>query len=1135
MSPSSAAGGPAPLRLRLLGVAAWAAAGQPWRVLAHKDALLLARLALDGQQPRSTMAAWLWPDVPLPRAHANLRQRLFRLRNLCGDIVTESDDGLRLADAVQCDARHDGAADDADFGAPLLGGVGEAAGAGDIEPAGTEWLADARRQWAARCADLLAGLAAAHESRGALAAALAATEQLLAIEPLLEHAWRRLMRLHGQRGDRAAALAAFERCEQVLRDELGVKPGPETLALLHRLESGHAGQPTDSSAALPLPAALLSPPQLVGRSPELRAMAAAWQAGRAFVLLGEAGMGKSRLLLDCAAAGPARALAAARPGDEGVAYGSLIRLLRSMARVAASPDRLWAGPAVRQELSRLLPELGPVPASPGRETTLHSALEQVFLAAPAAGLQALLFDDLHHCDEASRAVVQRLCGLPGLSWGFASRPDHGPGAWLMPWLASSARLQPVALAALDDAALQALLASVQAAPAAAAQAPTPPLPLQAALSRHCGGNPLFVLETLKHLHQQGGWSVWTAAGAAPTGPLPLPPSVHAVLTQRLASLSEKAQNLARVAAVAGPDFSVAVAADVMAESALAVAAPWAELERAQVFRSLSAGSVFAHESALDAVRSGLPQPLLAPLHAGVAESLRRIAAPPQTVARHFAAAGQPAAAAPMALAAAERAWQQGRTAEQLAQLQQAAAWFEEAGDTAAAFAAHVAAVPVCMVHQGVGPAAALAAALVGRAQGAPQRLALRLEQANVALAAQDLPTLQRASEAALHDAPPGSPAALRAQALHATALAFLGDHAQALHGVLAVRADLSSVADHRLAAELEGHSAMVFSHCGRTRDCLGALQQQLRHARAAGDVEQEAIALSSMAGQCNNLGECEEALHSAQQAAELFQRLGSAGTAFANSLNEAHALLSLNRYREAGALLDAALSYSEGAAGSADLRQIVAEQRAHLSLRLGDTAAARQELARMPPEAAGRRQIRLLLLRAQVAVMEGQPGVAHDTWLEMQPLLKGSSISVVNLCARAIASPCLPPEAARRELDAVLAAAVEAEFPAAQAQALIGRARLALAAGQHAGARADGQQLWALRTRARHVFLDEGQLCAVVCEIADTCADVATARRTRQQAVRAFVEPARSHVPAADLDRWLAHPFRLALAASLPR
>ena len=69
------------------------------------------------------------------------------------------------------------------------------------------------------------------------------------IDPLAEHAQRRLMRLHYLRGDRASAIAAFERFEQRLKDELGTRPSAETIELLATIEgavaprAGASGRP----------------------------------------------------------------------------------------------------------------------------------------------------------------------------------------------------------------------------------------------------------------------------------------------------------------------------------------------------------------------------------------------------------------------------------------------------------------------------------------------------------------------------------------------------------------------------------------------------------------------------------------------------------------------------------------------------------------------------------------------------------------------------------------------------------------------------------------------------------------------------------------------------------------------------
>ena len=49
------------------------------------------------------------------------------------------------------------------------------------------------------------------------------------------------MRLHYLAGDRAAGLLAFDRCEQVLKDEVGARPSPLTLALLDTLQANGSG------------------------------------------------------------------------------------------------------------------------------------------------------------------------------------------------------------------------------------------------------------------------------------------------------------------------------------------------------------------------------------------------------------------------------------------------------------------------------------------------------------------------------------------------------------------------------------------------------------------------------------------------------------------------------------------------------------------------------------------------------------------------------------------------------------------------------------------------------------------------------------------------------------------------------
>src|SRR5262249_21621543 len=159
-------------------------------------------------------------------------------------------------------------------------------------------------------------------------------------------AHRRVMRLHYLRGDRAAAQAAYHRCADVLRRELGARPSAETEALLQQIETAAPPQ----AARAPLPVTVLRPPRLVGRESESGALAAAWREGQLVLVIGEAGMGKSRLLAEFI--DPTTVSAAARPGDTAVPFAAAARLLRAV--IAQHPAA--APPAIRGQLAALLPE-----------------------------------------------------------------------------------------------------------------------------------------------------------------------------------------------------------------------------------------------------------------------------------------------------------------------------------------------------------------------------------------------------------------------------------------------------------------------------------------------------------------------------------------------------------------------------------------------------------------------------------------------------------------------------------------------------------------------------------------------------------------------------------------------------------
>ena len=204
---------------------------------AHGDEALLA---LDGPRSRLSVCTLLWPETEDHQSSASLRQRLSRLHRAVGAEVVQSGDVLRLVSAIHVDALNLPHLDAARLLAcsELLAGVEFGAHA-ELD----RWLSGAR----ATVADGLALALAAHAEQlmrqGALRDALPLAGRIVELTPLAEHAWRRLMRLHYLRGDRGAALAAFERLTTLMLDELGVQPSPETLQLWQTIESAVPGKP----------------------------------------------------------------------------------------------------------------------------------------------------------------------------------------------------------------------------------------------------------------------------------------------------------------------------------------------------------------------------------------------------------------------------------------------------------------------------------------------------------------------------------------------------------------------------------------------------------------------------------------------------------------------------------------------------------------------------------------------------------------------------------------------------------------------------------------------------------------------------------------------------------------------------
>lgn len=666
------------IHLRLLAAPRLELPGGTVQRLAPKDAALLALLALEGATERSHAAALLWPQVDTETARSNLRQRLFRLRRSAGTDLVTPGELLQLTPAAVHDLSDPAPALEAD--AQLL--VGELLGGMnfDAEEALTEWLARARRRWAQQRADALARLADAAEAREQIANALRWAERLAADEPLQEHATRRVMRLHYRRGDRSAAVAAYERLKVALDDALGETPSEETRRLADLIDAGDAALPV---ASAPPPVSILRPPRLVGREEVIEALREAGAQGRIAVLRGAAGMGKSRVLEDLAASSPAVVRVHCSAADGHLPWASLTRLIAALltSRVGGGADHGGAAspcvtglPAwVSQEFARLLPDVavGERALEPGAALPVGSIQALRLLRAVehllgAVGPLTLCVDDLHRADEATLRMLPALCEVPGPAWVLALRPDpcsEALRAWCEPLTAE--RLAVVDLAPLTRVQVERLLASLD-------------LPARlvepawvAALHAHVQGHPMHLLETLQALLRAPARLGLPGSGVA----LPVPAGLARLVDERLAALSAVALRLARLAALAAEDLTVDLAAQVLECHPLDLVEALGELEAQHVLHELR----FVHDLVAESVRRALPEAIRRWLHRALGEALPQTASPAQTARRaaHREAGGDAAEAARDYARAADLARTLGRLADE-------ARWWARAIDLALA-------------------------------------------------------------------------------------------------------------------------------------------------------------------------------------------------------------------------------------------------------------------------------------------------------------------------------------------------------------------------------------------------------------------------------------------------------------------
>jgi DNA-binding CsgD family transcriptional regulator/tetratricopeptide (TPR) repeat protein len=379
-----------------------------------------------------------------------------------------------------------------------------------------------------------------------------------------------------------------------------------------------------------------TPRAFIGRAEELRRLAATLdrveqERPQLVLLAGDAGVGKTRLLLEFAERARRRGSrvlvgGCVELGDIGLAYLPVVDALRGLVDDPEEAELVAEVAATAPGLGRLLPEVarsGPTGALAGdslEQLQVFDAVRALLLRRSQRSPLVVVLEDLHWADRASRDLVGFLArtlrsGRVMLLASYRSDELHRRHP-LRPLLAELVRLpalQRLELAPFSRAELAEHLEAIAGVPATADQVEH--------FYARSEGNPFYAEQLLA-----------AGAGNADVG---LPSTLADVLLARVQGLSEPAQQVLRVAAVAGRRVSHQLLAEVAGW-------PEAELERG-LHEGIGAGVLvtdsttgtyaFRHALLLEAVHNELLPSEQVRLHAGYA---RLLATEPEGVAAELA-------------------------------------------------------------------------------------------------------------------------------------------------------------------------------------------------------------------------------------------------------------------------------------------------------------------------------------------------------------------------------------------------------------------------------------------------------------------------------------------------------------------
>jgi DNA-binding SARP family transcriptional activator/tetratricopeptide (TPR) repeat protein len=660
---------PSLLYLSLLGPPVIKYAEAPLAISRRQVRALLFRLAVESRPlSRSYLGCLFWGHLPESTAQRNLSRLLVYLSHNLPDpgVLQVDEDHIQLDPVLlwvdtqafnklwkawECT----GQLDHLQTAAALYRGsfLNGFILTGNLEYA--EWTSLEQENWEQRYLKALEALIDAAAAQGQTAQAIDYARQYLLHNNLAEAVHCRLIALYATLGDRSAAIRQYERCREILERDLGVKPAPEThAAYLSALDPRYP----ESELLVASPSWKIAPSlevPFIGRQEILKQLVryldnARTGNSRVVMVSGESGIGKSRLLKEFTRRPLLRTrvmVGQASPEMGSMPYQPIIEALRPL---LSMPDVLphlhfsWLA-----EVSRLMPELAALVQSDRPPEVLEAgeararifeALSRIIFAFSGGGYTVLLcFDDLQWADSTTldwlAYLGRRLLGQRLLILGSYRLGESDNLAELRQILARQANFTEIHLPGLDEEEVRRLMRKVgEVIKADRSQV--------GRLCRATGGNPFFILETLRVLLE----SASSADQTIDWDVFPLPDSVCQAVNFRLDKLHPHARQILEAGAILGQYFDFESILLTAGRGEMETLDGLDELVARQFLVEKAAGYQFCHAIVQDAVYAGLTRWRRCRLHRRAGEALEKLR-PGDTLplSWHFEQANEPSKSA----------------------------------------------------------------------------------------------------------------------------------------------------------------------------------------------------------------------------------------------------------------------------------------------------------------------------------------------------------------------------------------------------------------------------------------------------------------------------------------------------------